>query len=157
EKTAQLLPGNVSPIFPEQLKLAGVEGKVLAQFVVDTTGIPLTQTFRIVERSDDRFVPSVREVVPNLRFSPAEVGGRKVKQLVSMPFSFLLGKDGPEGANASVEFNVRQLQPTREEGSGPKFRGDATLPKGVYLEYQVERPVAPLPNNQAPRYPDAMR
>jgi len=162
EKTAKLLPGNVAPVFPQQLRAAGVEGKVLTQFVVDTTGLPLMQTFRVVERSDDRFVPSVREAVPNLHFSPAEVGEKKVKQLVSMPFSFLLGKDGPEGANASVEFSVRQLQPNHEEGAGPKFKflGEAkfpTLPKGVYLEYQVERPVAPLPSSPSPRYPDALR
>src|SRR5262249_3639766 len=35
-------------------------------------------------------------------------------------------------------------------------RTETTLPRGVYFEYQVERPVTPS-NNQPPRYPDALR
>jgi TonB family protein len=160
EKPAALLPGNTAPIYPQQLRAGGVEGKLLTRFVVDTTGRAIVETFRVIERTDERFISAVREAVPNLRFSPADVGGKKVKQLVEMPFEFSLSKDGPEGANASVQFNVRQVQPRKAEATlnlrnpnEPK----ATLPKGVYFEYQVESPALPLPTNSSPRYPTELR
>jgi len=160
EKPAALLPGNVPPAYPQQLRLANVEGKLLTRFVVDTTGRPIVETVRIVERSDDRFVPSVREAIPNLRFSPADVGGKKVKQLVEMPFTFSLNKDAADGANTSVDFSVRQIQPRKAEatvGSAPSSGPRPTLPKDVYFDYQVERPASPLPANTSPRYPTELR
>jgi hypothetical protein len=32
----------------------------------------------------------VRAVLPSLRFTPAEIGGRKVRMLVDLPFEFRL-------------------------------------------------------------------
>src|SRR5262249_46320724 len=110
ERPAALLPGNSAPIYPQQLRSAGVEGKLLTRFVVDTTGRAMVETFRVIERTDERFIPAVREAVASFRFSPAEVGGKKVKQLIEMPFEFMFGKDGPDGTNASVEFSARQVQ-----------------------------------------------
>jgi periplasmic protein TonB len=40
----------------------------------------------------DLFTNAVRNVLPQYRFFPAELGGRKVKQLVQMPFQFTLNK-----------------------------------------------------------------
>jgi TonB family protein len=160
EKPAALLPGNVAPAYPQQLRLANVEGKLLTRFVVDTTGRPIVETVRVVERSDDRFVPSVREAIPNLRFSPADVGGKKVKQLVEMPFTFTLNKDAADGSNTSVDFSVRQIQPRKAGatvGSVPSSGPRPTLPKDVYFDYQVERPASPLPGNTSPRYPTELR
>jgi TonB family protein len=160
EQPAALLPGNVAPIYPQQLRQANVEGKLLTRFVVDTTGRPIVETFRVIERSDDRFIPSVREAVPNLRFSPADVGGKKVKQLVEMPFEFMPTKNAADGSNGSVEFSVRQIEPRKPEETAGRLRLRAsrpTLPKDVYLDYQVERPASPMPSNTMPRYPDALR
>jgi protein TonB len=74
------------------LRSANVEGEVLAQFVVDTTGRADMSTFKILKSSHDLFTNSVRNVLPNMRFYAAEIGGRKVKQLVQMPFQFTLTK-----------------------------------------------------------------
>jgi len=156
ERTAELLPSNVTPLYPEQLRTANVEGSVVAQFVVDTTGEPMAPTVRVIERSDDRFVASVRETIPKLRFSPAEVGGKKVKQLVQMPFTFRLPQGATDGAGV-VTFKAVQLAPNGGPGSrgagGPK----PTTANTVYLEYQVEVPATPVPNNRAPRYPAELR
>jgi protein TonB len=38
------------------------------------------------------FTNAVKAVLPQMKFYPAEVGGRKVKQLVQMPFQFNLSK-----------------------------------------------------------------
>ena len=89
----------------------------------------------------------MREAIPNLRFSPADVGGKKVKQLVEMPFTFSLNKDAADGSNTTVDFSVRQMQPRKVEatvGSVSSNGPRPTLPKDVYFDYQVERPASPL-------------
>jgi protein TonB len=74
------------------LRQAGVEGEVLAQFVVDTTGRAEANSLKILKSSHDLFVQSVRNALPQMKFIPAEVGGRKVKQLVQQPFTFSITK-----------------------------------------------------------------
>ena len=48
--------------------------------------------FKVLKSTHDMFTNAVRAVLPNMKFYPAEVGGRKVKQLVQMPFQFSLTK-----------------------------------------------------------------
>jgi periplasmic protein TonB len=81
-----------SPRYPDMLRSANVEGEVLAQFVVDTTGKAEMSSFKVIKSSHDLFTNSVRAVLPQMKFYPAEVGGRKVRQLVQMPFQFALSK-----------------------------------------------------------------
>ena len=92
EKPALALPGNPSPRYPDVLRESNVEGEVLAQFVVDTSGRADMKTFKVLKSSHDLFTASVRSVLPSMKFYPAEVGGRKVKQLVQLPFAFKLNK-----------------------------------------------------------------
>jgi hypothetical protein len=68
--------------------MAGVQGHVRAEFVVDTAGIPDTTSFRVLETSHPLFTASVRAALPAMRFSSAELDGRKVKQVVAMIFNF---------------------------------------------------------------------
>jgi protein TonB len=90
EKPAASLPGSPGPRYPDILRAGGVEGTVLAQFEVDTTGRVIISTFRVLRTDHAMFEQAVRSALPNMRFLPAEVGGRKVKQLVQQPFTFAL-------------------------------------------------------------------
>ena len=92
EKQVAPVPSNAPPRYPDMLRSANVEGEVLAQFVVDTTGRAEMNTFKVLKSSHDLFTNSVKAALANMRFYPAEVGGRKVKQLVQMPFVFSLNK-----------------------------------------------------------------
>ena len=92
EKPVVPAPGSISPRYPDMLRQAGVEGEVLAQFVVDTTGKAEAGSLKILKSSHDMFVQSVKNALPNMKFIPAEVGGRKVKQLVQQPFTFSISK-----------------------------------------------------------------
>src|SRR5687767_6120617 len=92
EKPVVPAPGSVSPRYPDMLRQAGVEGEVLAQFVVDTTGRVENGSLKILKQSHDLFVQSVKNALPQMKFIPAEVGGRKVKQLVQQPFTFSITK-----------------------------------------------------------------
>ena len=92
EKPVVPAPGSASPRYPDMLRQAGVEGEVLAQFVVDTTGRAEANSLKILKSSHDLFIQSVRNALPQMKFIPAEVGGRKVKQLVQQPFTFSISK-----------------------------------------------------------------
>jgi protein TonB len=92
EKQVSQVPGSGNLRYPDMLRSANVEGEVLAQFVVDTTGRYESGTFKVLKSSHEQFTAAVRNALPNMRFYPAEVGGRKVKQLVQQPFTFSLQK-----------------------------------------------------------------
>ncbi|HXG69074.1 MAG TPA: TonB family protein [Gemmatimonadaceae bacterium] len=80
------------PRYPAALQYAGTEGRVIAQFVVDEQGRADLSTFTIVGSAHDLFSRAVRDVLPQLRFTPAEIGGRRVAQLVQMPFDFRISR-----------------------------------------------------------------
>ncbi|MBV9879276.1 MAG: energy transducer TonB [Gemmatirosa sp.] len=92
EKPVVPVPGSGSPRYPEMLKSANVEGTVMAQFVVDTTGRVEPGSFKVLKSDHDLFTQAVKSALQNMRYLPAEVGGRKVKQLVQQPFQFALTK-----------------------------------------------------------------
>jgi len=92
EKPVVQAPNSAQPRYPDILKSAGVEGEVLAQFVVDTTGRAEVSTYKVLKTSHELFASAVRNALPNMKFLPAEVGGRKVKQLVQQPFVFAIQK-----------------------------------------------------------------
>ena len=92
EKPVVPAPNSPSPRYPDILRSAGVEGEVMAQFVVDTTGRVEMSTFKVLRTSHDLFAAAVRQALPNMRFIAAEVGGRKVKQLVQQPYVFNIAK-----------------------------------------------------------------
>jgi protein TonB len=78
------------PRYPDQLRAAGVTGRVVVRLVVDTMGRVEPATVVIRESSHDLFAHAVRMVLPSLRFAPAAAGGRKVRMLVDLPFEFRL-------------------------------------------------------------------
>jgi len=80
------------PRYPDPLRAAGVTGRVVVRLVVDTSGRVEPGSIVIRESSHDLFAQSVRAVLPSLRFTPAEAGGRKVRMLVDLPFEFRLNE-----------------------------------------------------------------
>jgi protein TonB len=93
EKPVVTAPGSPGPVYPEMLKSAGVEGQVLAQFIVDSTGRAEVGSFKVLKSDNAQFENAVKMALPRMRFLAAEVGGRKVKQLVQQPFQFSLTKN----------------------------------------------------------------
>jgi protein TonB len=90
ERQVSVLAGAPAPNYPEALRAAGVEGRVLAQFVVDERGMVESDSVRFVQSDNSLFEASVRNVLKRMRFAPAEIGGKKVRQLVQMPFVFTI-------------------------------------------------------------------
>ena len=80
--------GNPVPRYPPALSSAGVNGNVLVRFVVDTLGAVDRGSVQVVHATHALFERSVMEVLVRMRFVPAQVGNRNVRQLVEMPFHF---------------------------------------------------------------------
>ena len=90
EKAILAIPGTSKPRYPSMLQSAGVEGDVRAQFIVDTLGRVEAGSVKILATSHDLFGASVRDALMRARFTPAEVGGRKVRQLAEQVFTFTI-------------------------------------------------------------------
>lgn len=167
EKPVAPVNGNPSPRYPDALRTANIEGDVIAQFVADTLGHPDMGTFKVLKSSDPLFTEAVRSSLPNMRFSPALVGNRPVKQLVQMPFMFTLsGVSRASGtlsagdtlrSSASGVNVLRAVHVDAAARQGVGAASAAAAHPGVYLEYQVAKAVSPRGSNPGPRYPDALR
>lgn len=84
--------GGPSPEYPDVLRSSGIEGEVMVQFVVNENGRYEPGTLKILQSSNAAFTASVKAALPQMRFSAARVGGRKVSQLVQLPFEFHLNR-----------------------------------------------------------------
>jgi protein TonB len=91
EKPVEKIGGD-APEYPQSLRESGVEGRVLAQFVVGENGRYEAGSLKILDSSNPAFTAAVKDALPRMRFSAAQIGGRKVAQLVQMPFQFHLQK-----------------------------------------------------------------
>lgn len=92
ERQASLVRGSAPPEYPEVLRRSGVEGTVVATFIVGVDGRAETDSVRFARSDNALFDDAVRTALKRMRFVPAEVAGRKVRQLVQMPFVFTLAK-----------------------------------------------------------------
>ena len=90
ERAVIALPGSPVPRFPEMLRAGGIEGRVLARFVVDSSGRMEPASFEVLSSTHELFAASVREALGRTRFAPAEAGGRRVRQLVEQAFVFAI-------------------------------------------------------------------
>lgn len=79
---------SAAPLYPTKLLELKIEGGAYVQFVVDTTGMVDTTSFRVISSTHPEFAESVREALPGMRFHPAILRSKKVRQLVEQPFMF---------------------------------------------------------------------
>jgi TonB family protein len=162
EQEVSPAPNNPSPRYPDSLRAANVEGEVVAQFVVDTMGRADMTSFKVLKETHPMFTSAVRSALPQMKFNAAEVGGRKVKQLLQMPFQFSLHKTaGTAGAPFRPQPKGAQGGPNRlatvvttAVGEPKPGQAPLTTTPGSSAPTSGARP---RPGNRAPRYPDAMR
>ena len=85
---AVLRADNPAPEYPPDLLGRRIDGRVVAEFVVDERGRVDSRTLRIISSTHERFSEAVRDVLPSLRFIPAEIDGVRTEERVEMPFRF---------------------------------------------------------------------
>lgn len=86
------LLATVKPRYPESLRSAGIDGRVLVQFTVDTLGRVEMPTVKVLSSTHDLFARSVIDALRGFRFAPAEVAGHRVPALAEMPFEFQIAR-----------------------------------------------------------------
>jgi protein TonB len=90
DRAPRLIGQAVEPRYPASLREAGVQGRVVVQFVVDTLGRAELGELQVIESAHPQFVESVRAALSRYRFSVGEAAGRKVRTRVQLPFDFTL-------------------------------------------------------------------
>lgn len=80
----------LEPMYPDSLYAAGATGWVLAEFVVMADGQVRWETIDVVTATHPLFGDAVRRALITSRFFPATRLGRRVSQVVQMPFRFTL-------------------------------------------------------------------
>jgi TonB family protein len=79
----------VRPVYPDSLFMAGVPGRVIAEFVVTQSGEVIMDTFSAVQSTHLSFTEAVRRAVKDQPFIPAVKNGKPVQQVVQQPFNFV--------------------------------------------------------------------
>jgi periplasmic protein TonB len=82
------------PVYPEMLRRAGIQGRVLLQAIVDTAGRLEPNSVKILKSSSPGFDLPTRRWALEARFRPARLQGRAVRILVNLPFDFSLSTSG---------------------------------------------------------------
>jgi len=85
-------PDSEGPVYPPTLMAKGIQGSVLATFVVDETGRPDVNTYLALESTDTLFALAVRNALPRMKFRPAKRNNIPVRQQVEQRFSFRVVK-----------------------------------------------------------------
>ncbi len=80
--------------FPPPLFAAGIQGLVIAEFVVDTVGRVESGTVGIVSSTAPLFTEAVRVALESASYLPAIKNGHAVRQFVQQPFEFSVNRQG---------------------------------------------------------------
>lgn len=91
------IAGSVVPGYPDSLWAARVSGRAVLEFVVDSGGAVVDGTVRTVTTTDARFAAAARAALADARFTAARRGGRRVAQVVQLPFAFDRPNDSAPG------------------------------------------------------------
>jgi protein TonB len=76
------------PQYPELLRQAGIQGRVMVQAIIDTTGRAEGSSIKIVSSPNPGFDPPAKNYVLKALFRPARVHGRAVRVLINIPIDF---------------------------------------------------------------------
>lgn len=90
ERIPRILGGAPAPRYPGALRVSGVSGRVVVRFVVDTVGRAELDGVVVIEATHALFADAVKSALGLYRFSPGEIGGRRVRTMVQLPFTFTL-------------------------------------------------------------------
>ncbi len=87
DSVATPIPGSIKTVYPDSLLRAQVGGSANVRFIVDTAGRVEMPTLE-VSATHQLFAQAARRALSDARFSPAVLEGRRVRQVVALPFRF---------------------------------------------------------------------
>jgi len=74
--------------YPNLLRQAGIQGRVLVRAIIDTTGRAEPASVRVIESPHPGFDQAARDFVLHARFSHGRLHGRAVRTLIEFPVTF---------------------------------------------------------------------
>jgi protein TonB len=86
--------GGPAPRYPELLRQAGIDGRVVVECVVDTAGRAEPGSVRVVAATNPLFEGPAREAVAASVFRPGRLAGRAVRVRVQVPVVFSVSRGG---------------------------------------------------------------
>lgn len=89
EEKPAVLSGPV-PQYPELLRQAQIQGRVMVQAIVDTLGRAEASSVKVLQSPNPGFDQSAKQYVLKCLFRPARVHGRAVRVLIQIPIDFRL-------------------------------------------------------------------
>ena len=90
---AEVLSGPL-PVYPDLLRQAGVQGRVVLEAVVDTTGRVQASSILVVGATNPGFVAPARHALLATLFRPAMVDGKPIPMRVRIPYEFTIRNGG---------------------------------------------------------------
>jgi protein TonB len=78
------------PPYPDVLKQAGIQGRVLLQAIIDSTGRAESNSVRILQSPNPAFDQGSRNWILHAQFRPARVHGHAVRVLIQVPLEYRL-------------------------------------------------------------------
>jgi periplasmic protein TonB len=78
-----------APRYPGALEALGIEGQVIVEFVIDTTGKVQPRSIRILESTHPDFAAAARAAVAGTIFRPAHLSAHAVRQLTRQSVRFV--------------------------------------------------------------------
>ena len=85
------------PVYPDSLRALGIEGRVVVQVVVDSTGQAEPGTATVLRSSYPGFNQAAIDFVNAARFRPARYHGRAVPATVTVPIDFKVDRRSAGG------------------------------------------------------------
>jgi len=78
------------PVYPELLKQAGIQGMVMLEFIIDTTGRVEGNSIKVISSANPGFEAPAKTSIARTLFRPARVYGHAVRVLVRQAINFTL-------------------------------------------------------------------
>jgi protein TonB len=76
--------------YPDLLRQAGVQGRVLVQAIIDTSGRAEPASVKVIQSPNPGFDQPAKNLVLKSLFRPARVHGRAVRVLINQPVDFAI-------------------------------------------------------------------
>jgi hypothetical protein len=103
-KSRRLTTKNLQVRYPPEMFARGVQGDVIGEIIVDSTGAMRPGYWTTVVATRREFEDAVREVLPTLTWTPAHIGERPVCELTREHVLFTLDFSDPGLHRGSIMF-----------------------------------------------------
>jgi periplasmic protein TonB len=78
--------------YPEQLRQAGIEGRVVVRLIVDATGQVEPTAVKIIKSANPGFNEAAKRMILGARYRPGEVHGHATRVVLDQPIDFKIAR-----------------------------------------------------------------